>query len=237
MKMKLIDGRRNEWQKAEELLRARKACRYLTQSIKHMERIVAGGTIEWADEKDVVPAFVGLVRYFAYLEGEELDDETNAGLKDLGNVFHSMLLLGSLLSAEKVAELFPPEKRYDGAKYELQDYYTARRAVEAAGGWKRFKETREVLDFLMEMTNWDIRLCCLAGMHIMDEMREREGKQSLIESFVEQQTGEPCFLPKHVTEARDKAGNVYIVADGEVMGLKAKPRRPKWLRKIEGWKE
>lgn len=89
----------------------------------------------------------------------------------------------------------------------------------------------------MEMTNWDIRLCCLAGMHIMDEMREREGRQSLIESFVEQQTGEPCFLPKHVTEARDKAGNIYVVADGEVMGLKPKPRRPKWLRKIEGWKE
>lgn len=115
MKMKLIDGRRDERQKAEELLRARKACRYLTQSIKHMERIVAGGTIEWADEKDVVPAFVGLVRYFAYLENEELDDETNTGLKDLGNVFHSMLLLGSLLSAEKVAQLFPPEKWYDGA--------------------------------------------------------------------------------------------------------------------------
>ena len=103
MKMKLIDGKRDERQEAEELLRARKACRYLTQSIKHMERIVAGGTIEWADEKDVVPAFVGLVRYFAYLEGEELDDETNADLKDLGNVFHSMLLLGSLLSAEKIA--------------------------------------------------------------------------------------------------------------------------------------
>lgn len=171
MKMKLIDGKRDERQEAEELLRARKACRYLTQSIKHMERIVAGGTIEWADEKDVVPAFVGLVRYFAYLEGEELDDETNADLKDLGNVFHSMLLLGSLLSAEKIAQLFPPEKRYDGARYEWQDYYTARRAVEAAGGWKRFKGTREVLDLLMEMTNWDIRLCCLAGMHVMDEMR------------------------------------------------------------------
>ena len=126
MKMKRIAGKRDERQKAEELLRARKACRYLTQSTKHMERIVAGGTIEWADEKDVVPAFVGLVRYFAYLENEELDDETNTGLKDLGNVFHSMLLLGSLLSAEKVAQLFPPEKWYDGARYEWQDYYTAR---------------------------------------------------------------------------------------------------------------
>ena len=234
MKMKLIVGKRDERQKAEKLLRARKACRYLTQSIKHMERIVAGGTVERADERDVVPAFVGLVRYFAYLEDEELDDETNTGLKDLGNVFHSMLLLGSLLSAEKVAQLFPPEKRYDGAKYEWKDYYTARQAVEAAGGWKG---TREVLDFLMEMTNGDIRLCCLAGMHVMDEMREREGKQSLIESFVEQQTGEPCFLPKHVTEARDKQGRVYLVADGEVLGLKAKPRRPQWLRKIDGWKE
>lgn len=83
-KMKLIDGRLDERQQAEELLRARKACRYLTQSTKHMERIVAGGTIEWADEKDVVPAFVGLVRYFAYLEGEELDDETNTGPEGLG---------------------------------------------------------------------------------------------------------------------------------------------------------
>lgn len=237
MKMKMIDGKLDERQKAEKLLRARKACRYLTQSHEHMKRIIARGTIEWADEKDVVPAFVGLVRYFAYLENEELDDEMNTGLKDLGNVFHSMLLLGSLLSAEKVAQLFPPEKWYDGARYEWQDYYTARQAVEAAGGWKRFKGTREVLDFLMEMTNGDIRLCCLAGMHIMDEMREREGKQSLIESFVEQQTGEPCFLPKHVTEARDKQGRVYIVADGEVLGLKAKPRRPKWMRKIDGWKE
>lgn len=237
MKMKMIDGKLDERQKAEKLLRARKACRYLTQSHEHMKRIIARGTIEWADEKDVVPAFVGLVRYFSFMKGEDLDDETDEELAELQHMYNAMLLLGPLLSAEKVAELFPPEKRYDGAKYELQDYYTARRAVEAAGGWKRFKETREVLDFLMEMTNWDIRLCCLAGMHIMDEMREREGKQSLIESFVEQQTGEPCFLPKHVTEARDKAGNVYIVADGEVMGLKAKPRRPKWLRKIEGWKE
>lgn len=43
MKMKLIAGKRDERQEAEKLLRARKACRYLTQSIKHMERIVAGG--------------------------------------------------------------------------------------------------------------------------------------------------------------------------------------------------
>lgn len=44
VKMKLMAGLLDERQKAEELLRARKACRYLTQSIKHMERIVAGGT-------------------------------------------------------------------------------------------------------------------------------------------------------------------------------------------------
>lgn len=238
MKMKLIDGRRNEWQKAEELLRARKACRYLTQSHEHMKRIIARGTIEWADEKDVVPAFVGLVRYFSFMKGEVLDDETDEELAELQHMYNAMLLLGSLLSAEKVAELFPPEKWYDGARYEWRDYYTARQAVEAAGGWKRFKDTDEVLAFLMDLNNRDITRCCIAGLRLISEMRERRGEKSLADEFMEEQTGLPYHIPKWLGEARDKQGRVYITdEDGKLLGLKAKPRRPKWMRKIEGWKE
>ena len=43
MKMKLIDGRRDERQKAEELLRKRKATRFLAQVIAHTNRVVAAG--------------------------------------------------------------------------------------------------------------------------------------------------------------------------------------------------
>ena len=92
MKMKLIVGKRDERQKAEKLLRARKACRYLRQSMAHMERIVSAGTIEWANEKDVVLAFVGLMKYFDFLEDEDMGKETNTGLQELGHMFHGMAM-------------------------------------------------------------------------------------------------------------------------------------------------
>ena len=237
-KMKLIDGRLDERQKAEKLLRARKACRYLTQSHEHMKRIVAGGTIEWADEKDVVLAFVGLMRYFSFMKGEDLDNETDEELAELQHMYNAMLLLGSLLSAEKVAELFSPEKWYGGEQCEWRDYYTARQAVEAAGGWKRFKDTDEVFAFLMDLNNRDITRCCIVGLRLISEMRERQGEKSLADEFMEEQTGLPYHIPKWLGEARDKQGRVYITdEDGKLLGLKAKPRRPKWLRTVNGYKE
>lgn len=238
MKMKLIDGRRDEQQQAEELLRARKAARYLRQVVNHSERIVADGTVEWADEKHVVPVVVGSIKFFSFMKSEELDGETEKELRELWQMYSAMLTLAACLSPAKLAQIFPPEKRYDGEKYDSKDYFTSVAAVEQAGGWKRFKSEDDVLAFLMDLTNRDVTRCCIAGLRILSEMRERQGGKSLADEWLEEQTGLPYHIPKWFGEARDKAGRVYITDErGELLGLKAKPRRPKWMRSINGWKE
>ena len=238
MKMKLIDGRRDERQRNNEILEKWKAARYLRQIVKHTERIVAGGTVERADEKHVVPVFVGSIKFFSFMKGEDLDGETDKDLKELWQMYNAMLTLAACLSPEKIAQLLPPEKVYNGERYSMKDFYTATQAVEQAGGKKRFKDVDEVLGFLMELTNRDVTRCCIFGLRLVSEMRERQGEKSLADEFMEEQTGLPYHIPKWFGEARDKAGRVYITDEyGKLLGLKAKPRRPKWLRKIEGWKE
>lgn len=237
MKMKLIDGKRNERQEAEKLLKKRKATRFLVQVIAHTNRVVAAGKdFDEADEDDLVFILTGAVKFFAFLEGEELDGETDKELRALWQMYDSMIALAACLSPAKIAQLFPAEKEYNGAKYDMKDYFTSVAAVEQAGGWKKFKDEDAVLSFLMDLNNDDITRCCIASMHIIDAMGARRGQKSLIETFLEKETGMPVSLPKHLGEARDKAGNVYITADGEVLGLKAKPRRPKWLRTVNGYK-
>lgn len=67
MKMKLIAGRRDERQKAEELLRKRKATRFLAQVIAHTNRVVAAGRdFDEADEDDLVFILTGAVKFFAF---------------------------------------------------------------------------------------------------------------------------------------------------------------------------
>ena len=110
MKMKLIDGRRDERQKAEELLRKRKATRFLAQVIAHTNRVVAAGRdFDEADEDDLVFILTGAVKFFAFLEGEELDGETDKELRALWQMYDSMIALASCLSPAKIAQLFPPD--------------------------------------------------------------------------------------------------------------------------------
>lgn len=239
MKMKLIDGKRDERQEAEKLLKKRKATRFLAQVIAHTNRVVAAGKdFDEADEDDLVFILTGAVKFFAFLEGEELDGETDKELRALWQMYDSMIALAACLSPAKIAQLFPAEKEYNGAKYDMKDYFTSVAAVEQAGGWQKFKDEDAVLSFLMDLSNRDITRCCIAGLRLISEMRERQGEKSLADEFMEEQTGLPYHIPKWFGEARDKAGRVYITdEDGKLLGLKAKPRRPKWLRTVNGWKE
>lgn len=233
--MKVITGTMDKARARVASRRGKRMVRFLQQYVTHAANIYGKHceTFTEDDEKDLVPCIVGLVKFFSLLLHDE-KKHTEEETIHLWPLYNEVINMAACLSPAKIAQLFPPAKEYNGGG-EFKDYFTAIEAVKAAGGHERFKDRDKALELFMDLNNRDTTYCCIMGLNIMDAIRARQGGRSLIETFLEEQTGQPCSLPKSFHEARDKDGNVYVCDDmGNVLGLKAKPRRPKWLRVVSG---
>ncbi|WP_425447779.1 hypothetical protein [Dethiothermospora halolimnae] len=93
-------------------------------------------------------------------------------------------LIGSLTPKE-FENLFPIEKDYDGAKYEVKDYFYTKEYLRKLDEDKPISEQTDTQEFLYEYHNWDIGLFVVNTMSCMSSIREFEGKMSLMEEFAE----------------------------------------------------
>lgn len=90
----------------------------------------------------------------------------------------------SLLTLHEFMNLFPIEKTFDGAKYEMKDYYSTVEAIQELGLQPHEKIGESILELIMEYMNHDLSDFAVQGMVAMSAMRRFDGHLDLMEEFM-----------------------------------------------------
>ena len=93
----------------------------------------------------------------------------------------------SLLTLREFINLFPIEKVFDGAKYEMKDYFSSLKAINALGLEPHEKIGESILKLILEYMNHDISDFAVQGMVAMNAIRRFDGHLDLMEEFMAQQ--------------------------------------------------
>lgn len=131
----------------------------------------------------------------------------------------------ALLTPAEFMNLFPLKKEYDGAKYGVKDYFTAREYIDKLDQDKPIGEGID--SFLWEYWNTDITMFNVRCMAALSDLMRAETGQSLGEAFAEK------FGIKTYEMHTDAAGKQFI-QDSET-GKTARIRKawPRYLRPVK----
>lgn len=91
------------------------------------------------------------------------------------------LLLSTMIPKEFI-EIFPIDKRYDGAKYEMKDYYYTIDYMNTLDPLKPIGG--EINKLLWEYQNMDIRLFNVRLLGYLDDMRNLRGQPNVIDELL-----------------------------------------------------
>ena len=186
---------------------------------------------ELTEEEAVKVVWVG-VKLFGVMKSA-IDDYAKPDLEALFGVYDFILHEMSRFSPGFIAQMFPPDKVYDGGKWQSKDYYSSMDAVKDAGDWEKFADIDAVNRFLFGYCNRSTNSFCIAGLMLIDRLREQRGEKSCIESFMEEQLGHEVSLPRSFQTCKDKSGREWVYDDlGNCLGRPAKARRPKWIHSV-----
>jgi len=120
----------------------------------------------------------------------------------------------SLLTLHEFMNLFPIEKVFDGAKYEMKDYYSTLEAINELGLEPHEKIGERILELIMEYMNDDISDFAVQGVVAMSAIRRFDGHLDLMEEF----------MATHGMETentfRNGKGEVMYVRHGKLIKLK-----------------
>lgn len=139
-------------------------------------------------------------------------------------MYNAVLQMMACYSPEWIAREFPADKEYDGARYEMKDYYSSMDALREA---KPFEcDSRNVQEFISNWLNQDLMMFYIAGIQLVDELRACQGQISLMEEFMELHGVQPYHIET------DAAGN-EIVFDGQGnFAGKVEYQRPSYIRGV-----
>jgi hypothetical protein len=153
---------------------------------------------------------------------------TGEDLESLLTLSGGMMEVMSQITPADLITIFPISKTYDGAKYEMKDYYSAMEAVNAHGLHERFKTADNARELLWEYWNRDIRLYQVKLMSVISGMNQRATGETLMERFFREQGLNVGTYRKYT----DQNGNSFMVDD---MGRSVPVRRtfPKHIRLMQ----
>lgn len=118
-----------------------------------------------------------------------------------------------LLTPRQLMILFPIEKDYDGAKYQIKDYfYTMDVCV------KHGLDTRigNAFEFLWDYQNWDTSHLVIEYMSDISNVRRFEGHPGLMEEFAAK-NGLKTYQMKEMNGSAVLIENLVITEDGKVL--------------------
>lgn len=153
-----------------------------------------------------------------------------ASYEDLQTRFHNIGSINTMigwLTPRELMQMFPIEKRYDGKKYEMKDYFYTMRVIEEKGIDKCIGTEQEVFDFISDYQNWDITFFMITSLTTISALRRAEGQKGLLEEFAEQ-NGIATY-----TIGTDHRGKQVLVNNttGEVQRVTKK--RPRYLQPVD----
>lgn len=131
------------------------------------------------------------------------------------------------LTPYEFMQLFPIKKEYDGHKYGMKDYFYTKSYID--NELEIDKLIPDALFFLSEYWNDDIHKACMKMMGNLSDLRQMQGKPTIMEEWV-QDNG----IETH-TGYIDDAGNEFVMDQhGRTQKVnKPKSKRPKYLKLVQ----
>ena len=129
----------------------------------------------------------------------------------------------SELSPKDIQEIFPIEKRYDGARYEMKDYFYTKRFIEEFG---EVQPIQNVFEFLWDYQNIELKIYLIKYLKLLSAIRSAEGNQGIAEEFFKEQ-GIPTY-----SLSQGANGKRYLVSSNGQISI-VKKTRPRYLKVIK----
>lgn len=127
----------------------------------------------------------GFIKFYARLNRENyFDGMEKEKLIMTFQSFSAMDRVIEELTIREFMQIFPPEKKFDGAKHEVIDYYSTMEHIEELGGIDTLIADVGAREFIASYYNVDIFNYNIASMLLMSAIQVSEGKPTIAEEFM-----------------------------------------------------
>ncbi len=161
-----------------------------------------------------------MVKICGMLEADEADAETAFSL------YSGIIQVLQYITPRDLLLMFPPEKKYDGQKYQEKDYFTTMEAVHELEMDKPIGDEDALLNLLFDYQNHDIDFFMVNWMVSVNRVNQSRGGRDLIEEFFGKEGLSVCTYHR-------EDGYLYNPSTGETTKVKKpKPRMPKYMKLV-----
>ncbi|WP_117170595.1 hypothetical protein [Paraliobacillus sediminis] len=91
------------------------------------------------------------------------------------------------LTPTEFMTIFPPQKEYDGHKYDCKDYWSTMQEVNKLDLNTPIADQIDPLEFMFEYHNWDIHHFNVKVLGCLSNLRQSKGQLDLMEEFMAKQ--------------------------------------------------
>ena len=102
-------------------------------------------------------------------------------------------LIGCLTPIE-LMQVFPVEKKYNGKKFEIKDYYSTMEIIHRLDQNVPLLQQADIYDFLWDYQNFSISRFVLKMMNAVDDHRRLKGEESMVVEFLKERGIHPVKL-------------------------------------------
>lgn len=120
----------------------------------------------------------------------------------------------SILTLKEFMQLFPIEKKYDGEKWGVKDYYSTLAYIQESGIEKDHVLGDKALELIAEYQNVDIFELYVKSVVVMGAIRRYEGDLDLLEEF------QAACGEETTNTFKNSKGQVYYVKNGKPQKIK-----------------
>ena len=115
-----------------------------------------------------------------------VENNTYEAAQNDTNLFFTISNFMSLLTPREFMEVFPVEKRFDGEKYSIKDYFSTMKYIRKLELDEPIGD-EEIDFFLMEYSNKEIFEMMIHRMVTVSDLRRFQGEKGVIEEFLEKE--------------------------------------------------
>lgn len=150
--------------------------------------------------------------------------------KQAENQFATISALKGLMSSLTLQEfmtIFPIEKKYDGHKWGVKDYYSTIEAIKELKLQPDDEIGEHIMELLMEYMNWDILLFEVESMSVLSALRHFDGHLDLFEEFMASQGMET------ENTFKNSKGEAMYVRNGKTIKIETNKRQHTHLKLVK----
>ena len=154
----------------------------------------------------------------------KVEHEDQKLINSMFSVVDSLNVIIGTLTPRELQTVFPIDKKFDGERYGVKDYFTTMKELRSVGLDNPITIER-VPGLCMDYQNWDIRMFAVNKLSVLDMLLRYQGEETVMEGFMKEND---IPIQKSMT---DENGTPFIYDPEKNTTYPIKKSRPRWARK------